>query len=93
MGVATVLVGHVTKDGALAGPRSLEHLVDTVLSFDGDRHHSLRVLSASKHRYGPTGEIGLFEMTERGLRGLADPSAQYREAWRFRCSRGVDRFS
>ena len=73
-GAATVLVGHVTKDGALAGPRTLEHLVDTVLSFDGDRYHSLRMLSASKHRYGPTGEIGLFEMTETGLEGLVDPS-------------------
>ena len=58
----------------LAGPRTLEHLVDTVLSFEGDRHQSLRLLSASKHRYGPTGELGLFEMTEIGLRGLADPS-------------------
>jgi len=75
LGVATVLVGHVTKDGGLAGPRTLEHLVDTVLSFDGDRHHALRLLSASKHRYGPTGELGLFEMTEAGLKGLADPSA------------------
>ncbi len=75
LGVATLLVGHVTKDGALAGPRTLEHLVDTVLSFDGDRHQSLRLLSASKHRYGPTGELGLFEMTEAGLRGLVDPSA------------------
>jgi DNA repair protein RadA/Sms len=75
LGVATLIVGHVTKDGALAGPRTLEHLVDTVLSFDGDRHQSLRMLSASKHRYGPTGELGLFEMTESGLRGLADPSA------------------
>jgi DNA repair protein RadA/Sms len=75
LGVATVLVGHVTKDGGLAGPRTLEHLVDTVLSFDGDRHHSLRLLSASKHRYGSTGEIGLFEMTEAGLEDLADPSA------------------
>lgn len=74
-GTATVLVGHVTKDGALAGPRTLEHLVDTVLSFDGDRHHALRMLVASKHRYGPTGELGLFEMTEAGLEGLADPSA------------------
>jgi len=73
--IATVLVGHVTKDGGLAGPRTLEHLVDTVLSFDGDRQHSLRLLSASKHRYGPTGEIGLFEMTESGLEGLTDPSA------------------
>ncbi len=75
LGVATLLVGHVTKDGALAGPRTLEHLVDTVLSFDGDRHQALRLLSASKHRYGPTGELGLFEMTEAGLQGLADPSA------------------
>jgi DNA repair protein RadA/Sms len=75
LGVATLLVGHVTKDGGLAGPRTLEHLVDTVLSFDGDRLQSLRLLSASKHRYGPTGELGLFEMTETGLRGLVDPSA------------------
>jgi len=74
-GVATLLVGHVTKDGGLAGPRTLEHLVDTVLSFDGDRHQSLRLLSASKHRYGPTGEIGIFEMTESGLKAIADPSA------------------
>jgi DNA repair protein RadA/Sms len=74
-GTATVLVGHVTKDGALAGPRTLEHLVDTVLSFEGDRHHSLRHLSATKHRYGTTGEIGLFEMAESGLVGLVDPSA------------------
>jgi DNA repair protein RadA/Sms len=75
LGVATLLVGHVTKDGGLAGPRTLEHLVDTVLSFDGDRHHALRMLSVSKHRYGPTGELGLFEMTEAGLDGLVDPSA------------------
>jgi DNA repair protein RadA/Sms len=74
-GVATLLVGHVTKDGGLAGPRTLEHIVDTVLSFDGDRHQSLRLVSASKHRYGPTGELGLFEMTETGLKGLVDPSA------------------
>jgi len=74
-GTATVLVGHVTKDGVLAGPRTLEHLVDTVLSFDGDRHHCLRHLSATKHRYGTTGEIGLFEMAESGLVGLVDPSA------------------
>jgi len=74
-GTSTVLVGHVTKDGALAGPRALEHLVDTVLSFEGDRHHALRHLSATKHRYGTTGEIGLFEMSETGLVGLADPSS------------------
>ncbi|MHB8219427.1 MAG: DNA repair protein RadA [Acidimicrobiales bacterium] len=72
-GVAVVLVGHVTKDGGLAGPRTLEHLVDTVLSFEGDRHHALRLLRAVKHRFGPTGEVGLFEMGEDGLRAVADP--------------------
>jgi DNA repair protein RadA/Sms len=71
---AVVLVGHVTKDGSLAGPRTLEHLVDTVLSFEGDRHHALRLLAATKHRFGPTGELGLFEMTDGGLRGVDDPS-------------------
>jgi DNA repair protein RadA/Sms len=73
-GISVVLVGHVTKDGSLAGPRTLEHLVDTVLTFEGDRHHTLRLLAATKHRFGPTGEIGLFEMTEEGLTGLDDPS-------------------
>ena len=73
-GVAVVLVGHVTKDGSLAGPRQLEHAVDTVLSFDGDRHHALRLLRAAKHRFGPTSELGLFEMTEGGLVGVPDPS-------------------
>src|SRR5207237_522227 len=73
--MATILVGHVTKDGALAGPRVLEHAVDTVLSFDGDRHHALRLLRAVKHRFGATGEIGLFEMAEDGLAGVADPAA------------------
>ncbi len=74
-GIAVLLVGHVTKDGALAGPRTLEHLVDTVLSFEGDRHHSLRFLTATKHRFGAAGELGLFEMAETGLVALADPSA------------------
>src|SRR5690606_13444900 len=73
-GTAVVLVGHVTKDGALAGPRLLEHVVDTVLSFEGDRHHALRLLRAVKHRYGATGELGVFEMTGRGVSGVADPS-------------------
>lgn len=73
-GAALVLVGHVTKDGALAGPRALEHLVDTVLSFEGDRYSSLRVLRAVKHRFGATGETGLFEMGEKGLTGVPDPS-------------------
>jgi DNA repair protein RadA/Sms len=74
---AIVLVGHVTKDGGLAGPRVLEHLVDTVLSFEGDRHHALRLLRAVKHRYGGTGELGVFEMTDRGLLGVDDPSALF----------------
>ena len=68
-----VLVGHVTKDGSLAGPRTLEHLVDTVLSFEGDRHHALRLLRAVKHRFGPTGELGLFEMGDAGLTAVDDP--------------------
>jgi DNA repair protein RadA/Sms len=72
--LTTVLVGHVTKDGALAGPRVLEHVVDTVLSFEGERHHALRLLRAVKHRFGATGELGLFEMTDGGLCGVADPS-------------------
>jgi DNA repair protein RadA/Sms len=72
--VAMVLVGHVTKDGSLAGPRTLEHLVDTVLSFEGDRHHALRLLRAVKHRFGPTGELGLFEMGDSGLTTVDDPA-------------------
>jgi len=72
--VAVVLIGHVTKDGSLAGPRVLEHVVDTVLSFEGDRHHALRLLRAVKHRFGPTSELGLFEMAEAGLSGVADAS-------------------
>jgi len=75
--LATVLVGHVTKEGTLAGPRVLEHVVDTVLSFDGDRSHSLRLLHALKHRFGGTHELGLFEMTERGLVDVPDASARF----------------
>ncbi|MDX2378913.1 MAG: DNA repair protein RadA [Acidimicrobiia bacterium] len=75
--IATVLVGHVTKDGGLAGPRTLEHLVDTVLQFEGDRHHALRLLRASKHRFGPTNELGLFEMGDSGLHGVPDPSSMF----------------
>ena len=63
----------MTKDGDLAGPRAVEHLVDTVLSFDGDRHHALRVLTSVKHRFGPTGEVGIFEMRDDGLRAVPDP--------------------
>jgi DNA repair protein RadA/Sms len=73
-GVAVILVGHVTKDGALAGPRVLEHVVDTVLSFEGDRHHALRLLRAVKHRFGSTNELGVFEMTGAGLTGVPDAS-------------------
>ncbi len=71
-GVAIVLVGHVTKDGALAGPRLLEHLVDAVLYFEGDRHHAHRVVRAVKNRFGTTLEVGLFEMTGEGLREVKD---------------------
>jgi DNA repair protein RadA/Sms len=76
-GLVILLVGHVTKDGGLAGPRVLEHVVDTVLSFEGDRHHALRLLRAVKHRFGSTQELGLFEMTERGLVGVPDPSGLF----------------
>jgi DNA repair protein RadA/Sms len=75
--LATVLVGHVTKEGGLAGPRVLEHLVDTVLSFEGESHHALRLLRTTKHRFGSTDELGLFEMTGAGLAGVPDPSALF----------------
>lgn len=73
---AIVLVGQVTKDGSLAGPRVLEHLVDSVLAFDGERELGLRVLRALKHRFGPTGELGVFDMTSRGLAAVEDPSGR-----------------
>ena len=72
--ISVVIVGHVTKEGGLAGPRVLEHVVDTVLSFEGERHNALRLMRASKHRFGPTNELGLFEMTETGLTGVPDAS-------------------
>ena len=75
--LATVLVGHVTKDGAIAGPRSLEHLVDVVLHFEGDRHAQLRMVRALKNRFGPTDEVGCFELSEAGLTGLPDPSGLF----------------
>jgi DNA repair protein RadA/Sms len=75
--IATLLVGHVTKDGSLAGPRVLEHVVDTVLAFEGDRHHALRLLRALKHRFGSTEELGLFEMGEAGLIGVPDASGLF----------------
>jgi DNA repair protein RadA/Sms len=74
LGVATILVGHVTKDGSVAGPRVLEHLVDCVLQFEGDRYHAHRVLRATKNRFGSTNELGVFEMTGTGLAGVPDPS-------------------
>jgi DNA repair protein RadA/Sms len=76
-GVALFLVGHVTKDGSVAGPRVLEHLVDCVLQFEGDRYHAHRVLRAAKNRFGSTNEIGVFEMTGSGLEGVPDPSAVF----------------
>src|SRR5690606_12153036 len=75
--MATVVVGHVTKEGALAGPRVLEHVVDTVLELDGDRHHALRLLRAVKHRYGSTSELGLFQLGGEGLEGVPDPSGLF----------------
>jgi DNA repair protein RadA/Sms len=76
-GVALFLVGHVTKDGAVAGPKVLEHLVDCVLQFEGDRYHAHRVLRAAKNRFGSTNELGVFEMTGSGLVGVPDPSALF----------------
>src|SRR2546422_10075290 len=74
LGIATFLVGHVTKEGALAGPRVLEHLVDTVLYFEGESHHAHRVLRAVKNRFGSTNEIGVFQMGEGGLAEVTNPS-------------------
>ena len=76
-GIAVVLVGHVTKEGSIAGPRLLEHVVDTVLSFEGDRVHALRTVRAMKHRFGSTNELGLFEMTADGLRDVPDASTLF----------------
>ena len=76
-GCAVVLVGHVTKEGALAGPRVLEHMVDAVLYFEGDTHSSFRVVRAIKNRFGAVNEIGVFAMTDRGLRGVSNPSALF----------------
>src|SRR5229473_5906810 len=75
--LTTILVGHVTKDGSVAGPRALEHLVDVVLHFDGDRHSQLRMVRAVKNRYGPTDEVGCFDLGEYGLIGLPDPSGLF----------------
>ena len=76
-GIATLLVGHVTKDGSIAGPRVLEHLVDVVVQFEGDRHSRLRLVRAVKNRYGPTDEVGCFDLSDVGIVGLADPSGLF----------------
>jgi DNA repair protein RadA/Sms len=76
-GFCVVLVGHVTKEGVIAGPRVLEHMVDTVLYFEGERGHQFRIMRAVKNRYGPTDEIGVFEMTDRGLAEVPNPSALF----------------
>jgi DNA repair protein RadA/Sms len=76
-GITIVLIGHVTKDGTLAGPRVLEHIVDTVLYFEGDTHSSVRLIRAFKNRFGAVNELGVFAMTDRGLRGVANPSALF----------------
>lgn len=76
-GMPVVIVGHVTKDGSVAGPRTLEHLVDVVCQFEGDRHSRLRLLRATKNRYGPTDEVGCFDLSEKGIVGLTDPSGLF----------------
>lgn len=73
-GIPVFLVGHVTKEGAIAGPRVVEHMVDTVIQFEGERHHAYRILRAIKNRFGSTNEVGIFEMHDRGLREVANPS-------------------
>ena len=77
LNMTTLLVGHVTKDGSIAGPRLLEHLVDVVCQFDGERHSRLRLLRAVKNRYGQTDEVGCFDLTDNGIEGLADPSGLF----------------
>ena len=72
--ISTILVGHVNKDGNIAGPKVLEHIVDTVLYFEGERNYSYRILRAAKNRFGSTNEIGVFEMTEMGLSQIESPS-------------------
>jgi DNA repair protein RadA/Sms len=76
-GICVILIGHVTKEGALAGPRVLEHMVDTVLYFEGDTHSSFRLVRACKNRFGAVNELGVFAMTDKGLRGVSNPSALF----------------
>lgn len=78
-GIAIFIVGHVTKEGSIAGPRMLEHMVDTVLYFEGDKHHTFRILRAVKNRFGSTNELGIFEMREHGLEEVANPSQVFLE--------------
>ena len=75
--MAVIIVGHVTKDGGIAGPRTLEHLVDVVLNFEGDRHSGFRMVRATKNRYGPADEVGCFEMGEGGIVEVPDPSGLF----------------
>lgn len=81
-GTTLILVGHVTKDGSIAGPRVLEHIVDTVLYFEGDGHSNFRLIRAIKNRFGAVNELGVFAMTERGLRGVSNPSALFLSSYR-----------
>ncbi len=81
-GVSIILVGHVTKDGAIAGPRVLEHMVDTVLYFEGDTHSNYRMIRAIKNRFGAANELGVFAMTEKGLKGVSNPSAIFLASYR-----------
>ena len=73
-GVPVILIGHITKDGAIAGPKILEHIVDTVIQFEGDQHYSYRILRSIKNRFGSTSELGIYEMTQKGLREVSNPS-------------------
>ena len=77
LGFILIMIGHVTKEGALAGPRVLEHIVDTVLYFEGDTHSSFRLIRAFKNRFGAVNELGVFAMTDRGLKGVSNPSALF----------------
>ena len=76
-GMAVIIIGHVTKDGSIAGPRTLEHLVDVVLTFEGDRHSGFRMVRATKNRFGPADEVGCFEMSETGIVEVPDPSGLF----------------
>ena len=89
-GTAVFLVGHVTKEGTVAGPRAVEHLVDTVLYLEGERHGAYRILRAAKNRFGSTNEIGIFEMCDRGMLEVANPSRVFLSSGRRRA--GVRRW-